>query len=299
MNTPPVSSPTGGLFRLWPAQPPARPVVVSIPHTGTWLPEALRGNFRGESQARLPMTDWHLAALYEFLPRLGITVLVAEVSRYVVDLNRDPHERPLYPGRFETTLVPRWDFTGEEIWRVPPTPDEIAARCETYFRPYHRRLQALLEDSLSRFGSVLLLDLHSVASGPNRIARTLAHEIFLGDRDGITAPPIVRASFTEAYLEEGLRVSANDPYKGGYITAHYGTSYPGVCALQIEMAERVYMDEEHPEVLDEKRLAHARELLQRVFLRTLDRLAPRGGPLLAEVRRAGEAAKTSSRERKP
>ncbi|MFT8844868.1 MAG: N-formylglutamate amidohydrolase, partial [Schleiferilactobacillus harbinensis] len=49
------------------------PVVISLPHSGTWLPDDMR-------QALLPgvilaNTDWFLPALYDFLPAAGFTTL--------------------------------------------------------------------------------------------------------------------------------------------------------------------------------------------------------------------------------
>ncbi len=272
------------VFSFTPARPPARAVVASIPHAGTGVPDALRRAFRNAAQARLPMTDWHLGRLYDFLPALGVGVLEARMSRYVADLNRDPESRPLYPGRFETGLVPVTDFAGEAIWATPPDAAELARRRREVFDPYHARLLAALEEARAAAGHVLLLDLHSVASAANRIAPALVEEIFLGDRDGATAPAAVPETFVRAYAGRGLTVARNRPYKGGYITAHYGT-LPGVSALQIEMAERVYMDEDRPEDPDEERLERARALLREVFEECLERLAPRGRPLAPEARR--------------
>jgi N-formylglutamate amidohydrolase len=277
------------VFRFVPACEPRRAVVVSIPHAGTVVPDEVRRAFRTPAQARLPMTDWHLGRLYDFLPTLGVAVLEARTSRYVVDLNRDPEGRALYPGRFETGLVPLTDFAGEEIWRTPPDAAEIARRRRAVFDPYHARLVLALEEARDPKGHVLLLDLHSVASAPNRIAAALAEDIFLGDRDGATAPAVVPETFARAYARKGLKAVRNRPYKGGYITAHYGT-WLGVSSLQIEMAERVYMDEEQPESLDEERFATARALLRDVFAESLDRLAPRGGALAFEGRREGSGS---------
>lgn len=284
-----MSAPAGShdLYRLSAPESPPRAVVASIPHAGTLVPEEIRRAFRDAGQARLPMTDWHLGRLYDFLPALGVTVLEARVSRYVVDLNRDPESRPLYPGRFETGLVPLVDFEGEAIWAVPPGAEEIAERRRRFHAPYHARLENLLAAVRERAGAVLLLDLHSVASGPNRISPALVEDIFLGDRDGTSAPETVAKTFAAAYARAGLRVSRNRPYKGGYITAHYGT-LPGVTALQIEMAERVYMDEDRPHDPDEARLAAARERLRGVFVEALDRLAPRGAPLVPGARRTAD-----------
>jgi N-formylglutamate amidohydrolase len=69
----------------------------------------------------------------------------------------------------------------------------------------------------------------------------------------------------QSFTGHGLRVSRNQPYKGGYITDHYGR-LKDVEAVQIEMCQRVYMEEDAPEGAPEQpRFSRARELLREVF----------------------------------
>ncbi|HUG97893.1 MAG TPA: N-formylglutamate amidohydrolase [Gammaproteobacteria bacterium] len=244
---------------------PAIPVVVSIPHTGTWLPAEVRARLASPAMEAQPMTDWHLHLLYDFLPGLGATTIFATASRFVVDLNRAPQPRVLYPGRFETGLVPLETFHGEPVFRAPPGPAEIEARRRAWHAPYHARLQALLDEARERFGRVVLVDAHSVASAANRIHGALREEIYLGDRDGITCGPWLRELLRAGFAAEGLAVAVNAPYKGGYITEHYGRQ-DGVDAIQIEMAQRVYMDEDDPAGgPNHARFAVTRDLLRRVL----------------------------------
>jgi N-formylglutamate deformylase len=253
---------------------PAIPLVVSIPHTGTGLPEAVRAQLDSPGLESQPMTDWHLHRLYDFLPALGAATIHGTASRFVIDLNRPPTPRPLYPGRFETGLVPLETFQGERVFREPPGTAEMEARRLAWHAPYHARLQALLDDARTRFGRVVLIDAHSVASVPNRLHGALHDEIYLGDRDGETCGAWLRELLRDGFAAEGLAVALNDPYKGGYITDYYGRQ-DGVDAIQIEMTQRVYMDESDPAGgPDHPRFAATRQLLQRVFRRLAARLAP-------------------------
>jgi N-formylglutamate deformylase len=248
-------------------EPTAQPVplVVSIPHTGTWLPEDMAENFANPAMLAQPMADWHLHELYDFLPELGATTIFATASRFVIDLNRPPRPRPLYPGRFETGLVPLQTFQGEAVFRVPPGPEEIEARRLAWHAPYHARLQALLDEARRRFDRVVLVDAHSVASVPNRLHGALHAEIYLGDRDGATCGEWLRELLREAFVAEGLGVAVNAPYKGGHITDHYGRQ-DGVEAIQIEMVQRVYMEEDDPPGGPaHPRFAAARQMLRRVL----------------------------------
>src|SRR5690242_16099856 len=110
------------------------PLLVSLPHDGTEIPEAITPRMTREA-LRVPDTDWHVGKLYAFAKELGASVIVPRWSRYVVDLNRPPDGHALYPGRSETGLVPLNTFAEQSIYRAA-TPDarEIAARLETYWR---------------------------------------------------------------------------------------------------------------------------------------------------------------------
>src|SRR5690625_5001037 len=124
-------------YTIHPAEGEALPVVASIPHTGIALPPGYADRLASDAMRKLPMTDWHMARLFDFLPALGVTVIAAEVSRFVIDLNRPPDGEALYPGRYETGLVPTESFDGSAVFANPPTTEEIdAARCGIY-EPYH------------------------------------------------------------------------------------------------------------------------------------------------------------------
>lgn len=234
--------------QVYMVRPPAvkeLPVLVSIPHTGTYVPPEIAAQFASDYIRDLPMTDWHLHHLYDFLPALGVTTIYATYSRFVADLNRPPDDTPLYPGRFETGFVALKTFWGEEIYLRPPTTDEIERRRVSVHAPYHARLLELLQAKISKFGYAVLIDVHSVASRANLVHDELKDDIFLGDRDGRSNVGWLTTIAEQAFRTQGYRVVRNHPYKGGYITEHYG-KMAQVEALQIEMCERVYMDEGDP-----------------------------------------------------
>ncbi len=208
------------------------------------MPPGYAERLASDAMRALPMTDWHLPALFDFLPALGVTMITAEVSRFAIDLNRPPDGEALYPGRYETGLVPTEGFNGEPIFSDPPTAAEIARERRDIYEPYHDALAAILEHRREACG-VIQFDLHSVTPHANRISGPLAQEIMLGDRDGASCDAWLTETVFEAYAQAGFSVSRNDPYKGGWITESAGRR-PGVQALQIEMNWVVYMDPERP-----------------------------------------------------
>lgn len=254
------------IWRHLPAVSAEVPVLVNIPHTGTFIPADIAAQFVDPPSAAGMMTDWALHQLYAFLPELGVDVIHATHHRFVVDLNRPPDARPLYPGRFETGLVPTESFQGEPIWRVPPDANEIANRLERFHRPYHAVLERRLAEKVAQFGRCYLIDAHSVESRASRLHGPLVQDIYLGNRDGKSCDPWFMERVKELFTRQRLGVSCNDPYKGGYITAHY-CSLVGVQTLQIEMCQRLYMTEGEPAgAADAARFVEFQRLLRTVFV---------------------------------
>ncbi|HET7922740.1 MAG TPA: N-formylglutamate amidohydrolase [Gammaproteobacteria bacterium] len=248
---------------------PETPLLVSIPHTGVHVPEAIAADFASDYIRGLPMTDWHLHHLYDFLPALGVTTLYATYSRFVADLNRPPDDAPLYPGRFETGCVALKTFWGEDIYRTPPTVEEIARRRAQVHAPYHAKLTELLHAKIAKFGRAILIDAHSVASRANQVHAALTDDIYLGDRDGTSNRGGLTQAVEQAFREQGFKVVRNSPYKGGYITAHYG-AMPEVEALQIEMRWGLYMDEQNPsEALQHPGFGKMKSVLKQVCQATV------------------------------
>ncbi len=212
----------------------------------------------------LPDTDWHLERLYDFLGELGASVLVATHSRYVVDLNRPPDNASLYPGQDMTGIVPLDTFHREPLYLpgFPPSEDEVAQRIETYWRPYHQRLQQALAEIKARHGYALLWDAHSIFSVLPRFFAGTLPDLNLGTADGKSCARGIGETLAKSV--EGYRVALNARFKGGYITRHYGDPANGVHAVQLELSEATYMDEAPPHRFRDHR---AREL--RPQLRTL------------------------------
>ena len=248
------------LFRF---RPGSAPLVVSMPHTGTHVPEWLAPRLSAAARA-LPDTDWHLERLYDFLADLDASVLVATHSRYVVDLNRPPDNANLYPGQDTTGIVPLDTFHREPLYLpgFPPSDEEVAQRIETYWRPYHQRLQQALSETKAKHGYALLWDAHSIFSELPRFFKGKLTDFNLGTADGKSCAAGIGEALAKTV--EGYSVALNGRFKGGYITRRYGDPANGVHAVQLELSEATYMDERPPYGLREKL---ARDL--RPQLRTL------------------------------
>ena len=221
------------------------PLLVSMPHTGTFVPEWLAPRLSPAARA-LPDTDWHLERLYSFLDELGASVLVATHSRYVVDLNRPPDNANLYPGQDTTGVVPLDTFHRELLYLpgFPPSPEEAAERIRGYWRPYHAKLAEELQALKAKHGYALLWDAHSIFSVLPRFFQGKLPDLNLGTADGKSCGPGIGEALRKSV--EGYSAVLNGRFKGGYITRTYGNPSERVHAVQLELSEATYMDEKAP-----------------------------------------------------
>ena len=226
---------------------PEIPIIVSVPHCGVAFPDDLKIQYKEELIGAPDDTDWFVDKLYDFAPSLGITMITAQFSRWVIDLNRDPQSKPLYTdGRIITGLCPTTDFLGNPLYidrRSEVVAKDVTERLEKYYWPYHRKLQELLNDTKAKFGKVLLWDCHSIRQRVPTIYKDKFPDLILGSDDGRSAS----AEFIQAALETLRKgkygLSHNHPFKGGYITRAYGKPSENSHALQLEMSKVNYMDD--------------------------------------------------------
>ncbi|MGR3436387.1 MAG: N-formylglutamate deformylase [Shimia sp.] len=249
------------------------PVVLGLPHTGTWLPEgvAARLNDRGRALAD---TDWHVDRLYDgLLP--GATRVRATFHRYVIDANRDPGGASLYPGQNTTSLVPETDFDGAPIWDAPPDAAEVEARRRAYHAPYHAALQAELDRVRAAHGVAILWDCHSIRSQIPFLFEDTLPDLSIGTADGTTCAALLERNVQETCTAaEGYSSVLNGRFKGGWTTRHYGRPAEGLHAIQMELAQSAYLGAEAPPwTYDPARAERLRALLG-ALLASLVALAP-------------------------
>lgn len=248
------------------------PVVLGIPHTGTWLPPEIEAclNARGKT---LSDTDWNIHKLYDGVLQ-DVTVVRATFHRYVVDANRDPSGDSLYPGQNTTGLVPLTDFDGQPIWDTPPDASEVEARRLKFHAPYHAALAAEMERVRNLHGVAVLYDCHSIRSEIPFLFEGILPDFNIGTNNGTTCASEVEAATLEHCTASGRSTVLNGRFKGGWTTRHYGQPDKGWHAIQMELAQSTHLTEEAPPwALDEGKCARLRPVLSTI-LHDLARLAP-------------------------
>ena len=244
------------------------PLFASLPHSGTHVPPAIAKQFKQDPGPVLAPVDWHLERLYDFLPELGITLLQATHSRYVVNLNRSL-EAPLF-GPEPTSVIPDMTCFGSPLYNYEmPDKDEVEERVTNYYLPYHRRLSQSLRQLINDFGRVYLIDLHSYYRGPQV-------DVCLGNVNDTTCSEGLIGVFETALRRQSFDVTRNDVWIGGYITRHYG-SMDNTETLQIELRFPAYLEgdtfeEDEVPDWDSMKFREARERLRCVFREVIDEL---------------------------
>lgn len=240
--------------------PGPSPLIISFPHVGTDVPDSIAARMTPEA-LRLDDTDFEQPALYDFATEIGATTVTARWSRLVIDVNRPPDNRPLYPGQWGAGLVPDQTFLGEAIYRGPaPDAAEIDERRERYWRPYHQALAMAVATALDRHGHALLWDAHSISAVVPRLFDGTLPDLNMGTADGAACGESVSAAAFAVCAVSPYTAVLNGRFKGGYITRAYGRPAEGVHAIQMELAKGTHLGADHR--IDECLAARLRPVLR-------------------------------------
>ena len=244
------------------------PLLVSLPHDGTGLPDDIAARLT-PSARRVPDTDWHVSRLYAFARELGASMIVPAYSRYVIDLNRPRDNASLYPGQNTTGLCPIVQFTGEPLYQAGAEPSnaEIAERIGTFWQPYHDALKNELTRIRATHGRVVLWEGHSIRSVMPFLFEGRLPDFNLGTAGGTSCSVGLQSRLVEILAaQRDHSYVVNGRFKGGYITRHYGEPAQDIEAVQLELVQLNYMDEDTFEYREEAAARVQRVL--RVLLET-------------------------------
>jgi len=230
-------------------------VIFASPHSGSIYPPDLLARVKLSAHQLRRNEDIFVDDLFRSAVAAGAPFLYASFPRVVVDVNRAENELPQHwiEERGTTVseqptaraaaglgIVPTYLSETLPIYARIPTLEEVEARIEYLYRPYHLALSTLLSESVSRFGQALLVDCHSMPGFAPMGARR--PDIILGDRFGTSCHPDTLSLFRQLFGQAGYSVGVNYPYAGGYTTTHYGQPSKGIEAIQIEINRDLYVN---------------------------------------------------------
>lgn len=243
--------PKSPLFEYYAPLGPSYIGVLSIPHSGENIPEIFDPFLSGNTKAYQEDIDLKVNELVNIplLQKAGIAVIVSNIHRICVDLNRS-----------EANCVLFWknNTKGEKLITSEPSSEEIESFIEIYHRPYFEILKTTITELEKRkTGKVSMIDLHSMPSRPteyhlkqNPNQKTYRHDFCLSDRKGKTCDPEFINFFQKEFLNKGHTSAINDPYVGGYVTEFVDQFRTN--NIQIEINRSIYMDETSKNLITEK-----------------------------------------------
>lgn len=234
------------------------PLVFAAAHAGRRYPEEAREGLQANEATLRSLEDPLVDRLIAGAEGFGAAMIVCDVARAYVDVNRDPTEidpalldderlgRDTPRTRVGLGVVPRLGGDARPLHRARLSAEEIEARLAAVHRPYHAALAGLMQAAHAAFGVALLVDWHSM---PSSAALTegrrggLRPDIVIGDRHGQSAGSDLGGALRAAFEGLGRRVVMNRPFAGGYTTQTWGRPTDGFHALQIEIDRGLYLDE--------------------------------------------------------
>ena len=243
-------------FTLEGAVDVAAPVIFASPHSGQVYPQQMVDLLSVPLSDLQRTEDAFVDELYEAASTRGAMLLSANYARGFVDLNRDARELdasmfhdglPRVAGmpsaRVKAGLgcLPRVGASGRDIYTQPISRAEGAFRLDAVHDRYHAALQTQIETLKTDWADVFIIDCHSMPS--RQPGRSNLPDIVLGDRFGSSCSAKLTSLAERRFRREGLSVTRNAPYAGGYTTRRYGRPRRGVHVLQIEINRALYMNE--------------------------------------------------------
>ena len=219
-------------------------LLISIPHDGRKLAPGQAERMTDAARA-LPDTDWHVRELYSFAGELGASVIAANYSRYVVDLNRPATDEALYDNQVATGVCPQKTFAGEDIYLDGQAldEDEKHARIVDYWQPYHDAIAEHLRRLREKFGHALLWDAHSIPARVPLLFEGVLPDLNIGTNGGLSCAAQITAAVAAVAGASTYSSVVNARFRGGHITRSFGAPEDGIHAMQLELTQRNCMDE--------------------------------------------------------
>lgn len=247
------------------------PLLISLPHNGTYIPPELASTMTATAQLRQD-TDWHVDRLYAFAENLGASIIKPLCSRYVIDLNRPPDNAELYPGANGTELCPTSTFAEQALY-LPgqePSAEEIGRRITQYWQPYHQAIQMELERLKQQHGKAVLFEGHSIRSRVPRLFAGVLPDFNIGSAEGASCSLELTTQLERVLAQQSdYSYVVNQRFKGGYITRAYGQPANNIHAVQLELVQNTYMQEQPPFTFDEAKAGHVSPLIEQLIATVL------------------------------
>lgn len=235
-----------------------KPLIISSPHSGTLLDKNLSAKRDNDIYSFDSIQDMYVNEFLNGLDKFGFTILQNNISRIVIDLNRnineiDPKTIKNLPSDIEINLsdkvragiglIVMKDASGNRIYDKKLDWLEVRDRIDNYYLPWHNVLKMAVNNLSRKFKRVLIIDMHSMPS--ETIYNNQLADFVIGNNFGKSSSDITQKILSSVIRSYGYSVSINHPYSGGYITKNYSSIDKNIQCIQLEIKKSLYMNEEN------------------------------------------------------
>jgi len=244
---------------VYPDRATTVPLILDSPHSGNVYPDDFRPGMEMRQLRRAE--DAHVDELFGDAPTHGAVLIAANFPRSYIDPNRrdtdvDPAKlegvwsRAAEPGARSargTGLI--WtEMHGKyPIYDRQLTANEIGARVDSCWQPYHNALAEAFQKTHTTFGRAYHINCHSMRSMGNdrdKDGAVQRPDFVISDREGTTCDrgfvDLVVGVLKKLGYDD---VRINDPMQGADLIRRYSDPANNRHSLQIEINRRHYMDE--------------------------------------------------------
>ena len=236
-------------------EPPAwrAPIIFNSPHSGSVYPAEFLTASRIDLASLRRSEDSFMDELIGGLSDRGFPVVRVNFPRSYVDVNREPYELDprMFSGRlpsFANTrsmrvagglgTIPRVVGDGQEIYRERLSVDDALGRIEALYKPYHRALRRLINKAHQAFGSVILVDCHSMPSIGISRDEPRRPDVVIGDRYGTSCAPLLPDTVEETMGASAIRSAATSPMPAASSPSITAIRPPGCTAFSSSSTAR-------------------------------------------------------------
>lgn len=235
----------------------AFPVLIAVPHSGREYPLELLQALRVDPAELLRLEDRYSDRLAQKAIKAGVPAIIMHKARAWIDLNRaeEDYDASMFDGepagpapicsaktRGGLGLIPRRLHGCGELWKRRFTHEELISRIETDHRPYHAKIDSILAAMRDRFGTAVLLDLHSMPPLTDQGFQQNPVRCVVGDRFGQSAGAQLSETVLSALGRSGMQCALNNPYPGDFTLRRHGQVRRNIHAIQLEFDRSLYLD---------------------------------------------------------
>ena len=209
--------------------------VITVDHAGRRIPRRL-GDL-GLPAAELERhIAWDIGALdvaLKVASALDAPLVAQNYSRLVIDCNRDLGQPSSIPTIGESIDIPG---------NLGLSPQEVAARREEIFQPYHEHLRVLLDERERAGRRSIFVAQHSMTDVFKAVRRPM-HAAVLYNRDRRFAGLVLE----KLREESGLTIGDNEPYSGSDAvdyTIPYHAELRGIPYVELEIRQDLVSNQE-------------------------------------------------------